>query len=143
MSEDKQRVLKLLEEKGRTATFAEFKETFEKFKNHDEAVAALRRGVDKQSKTVDRGSYCESASHDYNDWWYKNDMLKKMDLENDRVFLNDFNTAAFSAPQKHTAGIDNTTIERLLDAIERLTERVDALEQANYRPAPPPGKYKL
>lgn len=140
MSEDKARVIKLLEEKGRDSTYKEFMEVYTRFKEHDEAIAALRRGVDRQSKTVDSGSYCENASHDYNDWWKKNDFFKKLGLESDKVFLENDGPGVLARGFAKVSPKDASAIEKLAEAIEKLNERLDALEK---RALPPPGKYKL
>lgn len=139
MSEDKARVLKLLEEKGRNSTFREFMEVYARFKNHDEAVAALRRGVDRQSKTVDRGSYCENASPDYNDWWKKNDFFKKLDLESDKAFLE--NDGPNVLRRDFAKAMEKPAdLSAILEKLQRIEERLTRLEK---RAAPRPDKYKL
>lgn len=135
-SDDIARVLKLLEKVGYEGTQTEFSEALKKFGSHPEAVSALRRGVDRRGRIEDRGSYCENASSGYDLWWKKNDMLNKLDLEDDRVFLGAFNPAALpkaSTPQKPA---DDAAIEELREQVRELTKRVTKLE-AN------PARYKL
>jgi len=136
-ADDIARVLKLLEKTGYEGTFNEFTGALSRFKAHPEAVAALRRGVDRRGKQEDRGSYCENASAGYSLWYQKNQELEKLDLENDRVFLNDFNANALSGPKNAppaTAASDE--VEELRKQVQELTRRVTKLE-AN------PAKFKL
>ena len=141
-AEDIARVLKLLEKVGYDGSKTEFTDALNKFGQHPEAVAALRRGVDRRGKVEDRGSYCESASSGYGLWWDKNDMLNKLDLADDRAFLGGFNTAALpraaapAAQFAQAAPANDETVEELREQVRELTKRVTRLE-AN------PSRYKL
>lgn len=138
-ADDIARVLKLLEKTGYEGTFNEFTGALSRFKAHPEAVAALRRGVDRRGKQEDRGSYCENASSGYSLWYKKNQELEKLDLENDRVFLNEFNTNALPAAPRAGREVPPATpddIAELQKQVQELTRRVTKLEAH-------PAKFKL
>lgn len=129
MSEDLARVLKLLEKVGYDGSPKEFEEALNKFKAHPEALKALRKGVTQRGKQEDRGSYCEDASPGYNNWWKKQDLLNKLDLEDDRAFLKNINPASLEA--KPASG--NETLQQLREQVRELTERVALLEKRALR----------
>ena len=141
MSDDVARMLKLLEKTGYDASLREFEEVLNRFKAHPDAVDALRKGVARRGRNEDRGSYCESASPGYSDWWKKNQLLEKLDLENDRVFLQNADPSTLSAKFRAPAN-SNDVIEELREQVRELTRRVTKLESNpnRYKLAPnPPG----
>jgi hypothetical protein len=128
--EDSARVLKLLEKTGYEAKSKEFEEVLNRFKAHPEALKALRKGVARQGREEDSGSYCEDASHGYADWWKKNQMLEKIDLEDDRAFL----AGATPASLGDAGGGKNCdTLQELREQVRELTERVALLEKRAIR----------
>lgn len=129
-NDDSARVLKLLEKVGYEGTPKELGEALAKFKSHPEALKALRKGVARHGREEDRGSYCESASSGYDDWWKKNDMLEKIDLEDDRAFLKNVNTDTLQAPRDSKGG---ETMQELREQVRELTERVSLLEKRAIR----------
>jgi len=144
MSDDMARVLKLLEKTGYEAKPAEFQETLNKFKAHPEALEALRKGVARHGRNEDRGSYCENASAGYGDWYKKHKMLEAVDLEDDRVFLQNTDPAslarkfqpAASTPAPAAANQNNETVEELREQVRELTRRVTKLETQRYKLKP-------
>ncbi len=142
MSDDVARMLKLLEKTGYDASPKEFEETLNRFKAHPEAVDALRKGVARRGRNEDRGSYCENASPGYNDWWKKNQLLEKLDLEDDRVFLKNADPATLRSKFPAAPANSNDVIEELREQVRELTRRVTKLETNpnRYKLAPnPPG----
>ncbi len=101
MTEDKQRALQLLREKGRSTTFAEFKTLHAKFKEHPEAIEALRKGAEDQTRHVRAGSDDYDPSPDYWDCRSKLAFLKivaeEARVRNDNDFLENRALAAFGA----------------------------------------------
>ncbi len=136
MSDDVARMLKLLEKTGYDSSPTEFEETLNRFKAHPDAVDALRKGVARRGRNEDRGSYCESASSGYSDWWKKNQMLEKLDLEDDRVFLKNADPASLRAKFPAPPENGNDVIEELREQVRELTRRVTKLESN-------PNRYKL
>ncbi|MDE1151084.1 MAG: hypothetical protein PW788_00985 [Micavibrio sp.] len=153
MSEDLARVLKLLEKTGYDSKPAEFKATLDKFKAHPEALDALRKGVARHGRNEDRGSYCENASAGYGDWYKKHKMLEEIDLEDDRVFLQNADPAALArkfqpaatpavsqpapaANQPAPAANQNDVVEELREQVRELTRRVSKLETQKYKLKP-------
>ncbi len=130
-SEDIARVLKLLEKVGYEGTPKEFEETLNKFRAHPEAVNALRKGVTRRGKVEDSGSYCENASYGYADYCKKKNMLDKLDLEDDRVFLKNVDPASLEDARPARRGGD--TLEELREQVRELTERVATLEKRAIR----------
>lgn len=131
-NEDAARVLKLLEKLGYEGTVKEFEAALDKFKAHPEALKALRKGVARQGREEDSGSYCENASSGYDRWWKKNDLLEKIDLADDRAFLDGATTRVFddaaARPKKGAESLD-----ALREQVRELTERVALLEKRAIR----------
>jgi hypothetical protein len=130
-SEDVARVLKLLEKVGYEGTPKEFEETLNKFKAHTDAVNALRKGVTRRGKVEDSGSYCENASYGYGDYCKKRNLLEKLDLEDDRVFLKNVDPASLTDTRAPTRG--GETMQELREQVRELTERVAILEKRAIR----------
>lgn len=130
-TEDAARVLKLLEKVAYEGTFKEFEAALDKFKAHPEALKALRKGVARQGREVDSGSYCESPSRDYGDWCRKQDKLDKLDLADDRAFLDGATTRVFDDAARPKKG--GETVEELREQVRELTERVALLEKRAIR----------
>jgi hypothetical protein len=131
---DMRRLVRLLERTGYESKSKEFAEVLERFKEHPEALKALRRGVARQGRGVDSGSYCESPSRDYGDWVRKQEMLDKLDLADDRAFLAGVDPARLPsrAPaNKNSPGGD--TLAELKEQVRELTERVATLEKRAIR----------
>ncbi|TAL30320.1 MAG: hypothetical protein EPN97_12930 [Alphaproteobacteria bacterium] len=130
-SEDVTRMLKLLEKIGYESKSKEFAQTLDKFKAHPEALKALRKGVARQGREEDSGSYCEDSSHGYADWYRKNEMLEKLDLEDDRAFLENVDPATLMDGRKKNGG--DATLRDLREQVKELTGRVDLLEKRAIR----------
>ena len=129
-NEDAARVLKLLEKVGYEGSPKELADALAKFKSHPEALKALRKGVARHGRQEDSGSYCESASSGYSDWWKKNEMLEKIDLEDDRAFLAGASPATLESPRQSRG---SETMEDLREQVRELTERVSLLEKRAIR----------
>ena len=129
-NDDVARVLKLLEKVGYQGSLKEFTEALTKFKGHPEALGALRKGVARDGREQDRGSYCENASSGYSDWWKKNDMLEKIDLEDDRAFLKNAAPGTLQSPRGSRS---SDTLQELREQVQELTERIALLEKRAIR----------
>lgn len=131
-AEDKKRLLKLLSNLGYEGSYADFKTAFDRFKDAPEAIAALRRGVNRLEKEVDPGNYAESPSYNYDGWWKKNKLLEEHDLKNDKAFFDGVDpktlASSFAPPAK------KSEIAELREEVEGLRQRLLKLELAHQQP---------
>lgn len=111
------RFIKLLEERACNGDSAQLEQLLEKYKDNDEMIEVIQRGVDQGLSYQDSGDFRDPPSRGYQAAKYKSEMMDKFHF-------------ARGLPKTKTA-MKESDLRDIFDEIAKLKKRVKKLERHN------------